>query len=75
LYKHVVGHTSGYWADSLVKELIATSEKPDQSNVTDVLNIEILKARYKASKSRVMFFDYDVRTAEHAYIDTNGNHF
>jgi trehalose 6-phosphate synthase/phosphatase len=56
-----VGHTSQYWANSLVKELIATSEKPDQSNVTDVLDIDKLKASYKAAKSRVMFFDYDVR--------------
>jgi trehalose 6-phosphate synthase/phosphatase len=60
LFNHVAGHTSEYWADTLVKELIATSEKPDQSSITDVLDSEKLKTRYKAAKKRVMFFDYDV---------------
>ncbi|KAG2183739.1 hypothetical protein INT43_006750 [Umbelopsis isabellina] len=73
LYKHVVGHTSKYWANSLVLELIATSEKPDQSNITDVLDIERLKTKYASAKSRVMFFDYDgtltpIRTQPNAAV-------
>ncbi|KAH8553826.1 glycosyltransferase family 20-domain-containing protein [Umbelopsis sp. PMI_123] len=59
LFNDVAGYTAVYWANTLVKELIAASDKPDQSNVTDILNIEKLKSQYKASKKRVMFFDYD----------------
>lgn len=59
---HVKSHTASFWATSFIhvlEESIATSE---QSSYTPLLETETLLATYNKSKSRLLCFDYDVKT-------------
>ncbi|RGB26990.1 glycosyltransferase family 20 protein [Rhizophagus diaphanus] len=59
LYKQVTNHTAQSWADSFVKELIASLNNKDKSNVTPYLDFKYLQKKYKAAKKRLLLFDYD----------------
>ncbi|KAI9010950.1 glycosyltransferase family 20-domain-containing protein [Phycomyces nitens] len=59
LESFVNSHTAGYWAESLVKGLVAVEAKRSNQGPTPVLDIERLKLEYKNSRKRLLFFDYD----------------
>lgn len=59
LYNYITKHTADFWANQFISELILTSRIPDQSNPTPLLDMELLKSKFQASKKRMFFLDYD----------------
>ncbi|KAI9477987.1 MAG: glycosyltransferase family 20-domain-containing protein [Benjaminiella poitrasii] len=56
---HVKSHTSGFWAQSFVNVLEESIEASEQSSYTPLLDTSFLLKHYKASKKRLLCFDYD----------------
>ncbi|KAJ3102876.1 threalose-6-phosphate phosphatase [Phlyctochytrium bullatum] len=59
LYAHVTSHTAGFWAKSFLRELLKVCRIPDQSNPTPVLDYKHITDRYRATRRRLLMFDYD----------------
>jgi trehalose 6-phosphate synthase/phosphatase len=60
LFEHVTRYTSDFWADSFIKQLLATQLAPEQSNPTPFLDSGLFKNTYRDSKRRLFMLDYDV---------------
>ncbi|KAI9311095.1 glycosyltransferase family 20-domain-containing protein [Dichotomocladium elegans] len=52
-------HTAEYWANALVKDIVASSAKTAGWVPTPRLEYDRLKIEYNNSRKRLMFFDYD----------------
>ena len=67
LYKVVTTETGGHWARSLTKTLKAVHEEHSQRARQSVprLSVQRLTDRYRESKSRVFFIDYEGTLAPH----------
>lgn len=60
LFNYVKEHSAAYWAKSFVKQLVESTQNFSlQSQSTPALNPDKFIQGYKASKKRLMFFDYD----------------
>ncbi|KAJ2993662.1 threalose-6-phosphate phosphatase [Globomyces sp. JEL0801] len=59
LYSYVTSHTSQFWAQSFIKELISKSSVQLQDNPTPVLDFANVHQQYTQSQRRLLLFDYD----------------
>ncbi|CAG8567180.1 5836_t:CDS:10 [Diversispora eburnea] len=59
LLKHVTKHTAQFWAQSFVKDLLATIDHQVMTSITPQLDKDLLLKKYKSSSKRLLLFDYD----------------
>lgn len=60
----VNSHTASYWANSLVKDLVASAAQESYWGPSPKLEVDRLMTEYKESGKRLLFFDYDVRVID-----------
>ena len=60
LFEHVTRYTSDFWADTFIKQLLASQLTPEQSNPTPFLDSALFTSTYRDSKKRLFMLDYDV---------------
>lgn len=61
----VNNHTVSYWANSLIKDLVASAAQESYWGPSPKLEVDRLKIEYKESNKRLLFFDYDVSISFH----------
>lgn len=53
-------NTASFWATSFIREMQFVARIPDQANPTPYLDTQMVVDKFKASKKRIFFLDYDV---------------